>query len=145
MARSTDIDVTFRTRPGDQRIDTAAVNQVTHGPGVRKDLRRRARNVQAAAKAQVGVKSGRLRGTIRIEEGGNLRGVAASVTVVAGRPGMRYTGWHHDGTRAHDIYPTRKQALKFTGGGGVVFARRVRHPGTKANRFLTDSTRYWRP
>lgn len=38
-----------------------------------------------------------------------------------------------DGTRPHDIYPARRKMLRFTTGGAVVFARHVRHPGTKAH------------
>lgn len=40
------------------------------------------------------------------------------------------------GTRPHLILPRRRKVLKFTVGGSVVFARRVNHPGTKA-QYLT--------
>ncbi len=40
------------------------------------------------------------------------------------------------GTKAHEILPKRRKFLKFTVGGGPVFARRVWHPGTKA-QYLT--------
>ena len=33
-------------------------------------------------------------------------------------------------TPAHDIVPVKAQALAFAGAGGVVFARRVHHPGS---------------
>lgn len=57
------------------------------------------------------------------------------------------------GTRAHDIVPRVKKALRFavggnarlTGtprtGGQVVFAKRVRHPGTKAQPFMVPGAR----
>lgn len=52
------------------------------------------------------------------------------------------------GTRAHTIVPRRKKALRFAPagsgrlsgsprkGGSVIFAKRVRHPGTKAQPFM---------
>lgn len=40
------------------------------------------------------------------------------------------------GTRAHDIRPRFKKALRFKVGGGTVFAKRVRHPGTKAKPYM---------
>lgn len=40
------------------------------------------------------------------------------------------------GTRAHIIRPRRAKALRFRAkGGGVVFARRVQHPGTRPYKF----------
>lgn len=41
-----------------------------------------------------------------------------------------------NGTRAHLIRPRRRKALRFEVGGRVVFARLVRHPGTRANDFM---------
>jgi hypothetical protein len=42
------------------------------------------------------------------------------------------------GTKAHVITPREKAVLAFTprGGGNVVFAKIVHHPGTKPNNFL---------
>lgn len=40
-----------------------------------------------------------------------------------------------DGTKPHDIYPRRRRRLRFVTGGQVVFARHVRHPGTKPHRW----------
>ncbi|MCZ2439653.1 MAG: hypothetical protein LC119_05695 [Burkholderiales bacterium] len=44
------------------------------------------------------------------------------------------------GTKPHIIRARRKQFLRFTVRGRVVFARRVRHPGTKPYRFLYNAT-----
>lgn len=46
-----------------------------------------------------------------------------------------------DGTRPHIIVPRRAKALRFIVGGDVVFTRRVRHPGTRANNFLGRALR----
>lgn len=41
-----------------------------------------------------------------------------------------------EGTRPHLIVPRRARFLRFVVGGRVVYARVVRHPGTRANPFL---------
>lgn len=47
---------------------------------------------------------------------------------------------HHEGSRPHIITPRRATVLRFMGSSGqVVFTKRVRHPGTKPNRYLTDN------
>lgn len=44
------------------------------------------------------------------------------------------------GTRPHVILPRRARVLRFvTRTSGVVFARRVNHPGTRANRWWDDT------
>lgn len=43
----------------------------------------------------------------------------------------------NDGTKAHKIFPRRKRALRWVGPGGrFAFAKFVRHPGTKAMKFI---------
>lgn len=56
--------------------------------------------------------------------------------------GASYAKFVHDGTRPHRIEPRRPGGvLRFPASGagarGVVFARHVDHPGTRANPFLT--------
>lgn len=41
-----------------------------------------------------------------------------------------------NGTKAHIIRAKKAKALRFEVGGQVIFAKEVRHPGTKANPFL---------
>jgi hypothetical protein len=65
-----------------------------------------------------------------------------------------YAVYVHEGTRAHDIRPKNKKALRFPANGGsatlagrvrsggqVRFAKRVRHPGTKANKWMERGAR----
>lgn len=52
-----------------------------------------------------------------------------------------YAEYVNDGTRPHIIRPRRAQALRFVVGGQIVFARVVRHPGTRANPFLDRALR----
>lgn len=74
-------------------------------------------------------------------------------TSVVTRAGATYAVFVELGTKAHDIVPRVKKALRFapkgTGrlsgapraGGPVVFAKRVHHPGTKAHPFMLPGAR----
>jgi hypothetical protein len=112
-----------------------------NGP-VRRDLRRRAGNVQKFQIRRAPRRTGRLVATSRKREGhvGPLR---PSVDVIIGKDGTTdYLGYILYGTRAHAIraIPNRPNAhLRFVTGGRVVFAREVWHPGTRANNFVRDS------
>ncbi|CAA0134539.1 Uncharacterised protein [Mycolicibacterium vanbaalenii] len=50
-----------------------------------------------------------------------------------------YALYVHEGTRPHLIRPRRAQALRFQIGGRTVFAKLVRHPGTRARPFLRNA------
>lgn len=147
------------TRPPDRRYQlnddaevritwsNAALAALERGESgmVVRDLLRRGQRVQDAAQRQVrlghvgGGTDGRpnLRYSIvkrLVQDGTDLPSVlVGSVNPIA--------LLHHEGSRPHVIVPRRKRALVFypSGGGPLVFARRVRHPGTSPNRFLTDS------
>jgi hypothetical protein len=65
-------------------------------------------------------------------------GLVASASVVSPRAGVQvmrvdapYAAVVEFGSRPHMIFPRHAQALRFEAGGRVVFARYVRHPGTK--------------
>ncbi len=53
-------------------------------------------------------------------------------------PTVSYAPFVSLGTTPHEIVPRAASVLAFPGGnlGGMVFAKRVRHPGTKANPYL---------
>lgn len=96
-----------------------------------------ATRVQFDARSRVGFHTGRLHNSIRKQR---RNGANPSVAVVAGL--NRYTpylGWHMFGTEAHEIRPRTRRALRWAAPGGVRFATRVWHPGTRANPFLTDA------
>lgn len=50
-----------------------------------------------------------------------------------------YAAAVHEGSRPHVIRPRRAKALRFDVGGRTVYARLVRHPGTRARPFLRNA------
>lgn len=95
----------------------------------------------ANAKVAVARKTGNLGRSIHTE---NL--TATSVDVVAS---AKYAAYVEHGTRPHEITPKARKALRFAPSAGgrrlsgtprvgadVVFAKRVHHPGTRAQPYL---------
>lgn len=126
-----------------------ALLESTNGP-IARDLLRRANRVKKQAQVLVGVyeppdarsaaarrrRPGTLRDSIVVRLARQGRGVAA---IVGSED--RIALWHHEGTVPHVIVPRRAKFLVFYWKrvGRVVFAKRVSHPGTRPNRFLTDA------
>lgn len=104
-----------------------------YGP-VGRHLFVRGRAIMAAAKAQVGVSTGRLKNSIHMRQTRHPLGQEMQI----GSP-LSYALAHHEGTKPHIITPDRAQALRFTSGSRIVYSRLVRHPGTKPNKFLADN------
>jgi hypothetical protein len=92
------------------------------------------RAIVAAAKAQVGVDTGRLKNSIHMRQTRAPLGQEMRI----GSP-FSYALAHHEGTKPHIITPDRAEVLRFSSRGRVVYARSVRHPGTKPNKFLADN------
>jgi hypothetical protein len=99
-------------------------------------MSRRGNLVVAAAKRQVGVKTGALRASIHMRHLRDTRGQFVRI----GSP-LPYARVHHEGSRPHIIRPNSQQVLKFVSKGQIIFAHAVKHPGTKANKYLTDNIR----
>jgi hypothetical protein len=133
------VRVQLKFKPGSQDIDQAAIEQLRYSPGVQRDIHRRADNVANYMRANVGVKTGELRSTIRTEDDG------ADVNVMAGRAGATpQLGYQMNGTSPHVIrpkgtgYPLRFFWEKV--GQNVAFMK-VNHPGGKKNDFVRESIR----
>jgi hypothetical protein len=126
-----------------------ALLEGTNGPVVR-DLMRRANRVKSAAQGLVGVyvpppagpqRTNRRPGTLRDSIVVRLaRGGSWGVSAIVGSNDP-IALWHHEGTVPHVIVPRRRRWLVFYWRrvGAVVFAKRVNHPGTQPNRFLTNA------
>lgn len=89
--------------------------------------------IEAAAKAQVGRKTGALRASIHMRHKRNTR---YQYIEVGSR--LKYARMHHEGTKPHLIYPQKKTVLRFFSKGQIVHTHLVRHPGTRPNRYLSD-------
>jgi len=78
-------------------------------------------------KEEVPVKTAQLKRSITME----YRPISASIY-----PTVKYALPVHEGSKPHVILPTRKKMLAFKINGKWVFARKVNHPGNKANKFV---------
>lgn len=97
-------------------------------------LEKRAALLRRLARAQVGVKTGRLKQSIQyriVRQGSGLVAIIGSDNKIA--------LMHHNGTKPHIILPRRAKTLRFFSRGRIVYAQIVHHPGTKHNRYLTDN------
>jgi hypothetical protein len=103
---------------------------------VGKDLSRRGRLVEAAAKRQVGIRTGALRSSIHMRHLADPRGQYVRIG-----SDLNYALMHHEGTKRHLILPSRSPMLSFSKRGKLILAHSVNHPGTKANKYLSDNLR----
>ena len=101
---------------------------------VGRSLARRGNKVLNAARAQVGVDTGRLKASLKMTHDRSIRG---QFVMVGSK--LNHALMHHQGTRPHIITPNRSQVMVFANKGRVIYATRVNHPGTRANRYLTDN------
>ena len=117
-------------------LDRSRIERMLRLPGgmVYRNMKRRMRRIEAeAVRLAPGSMGSTIRTQIRRGPGGDFQGV-----INVRHPAALYvTG----GTRPHVIRPRRAQALRFTVGGRVVYARVVMHPGTKPNDFLRRALR----
>lgn len=104
---------------------------------VGQNLRKRGKYIITKAKAQVGVDTGRLRSSIHMI---HTRAGSEQVLWIGSRE--RHALLHHEGTRAHMVVPRSQQILRYGTQGRVVYSRSVKHPGTKANHYLSDQLRF---
>lgn len=117
-------------------LNRGRIERMLRLPGgmVYRNMERRVRRVEAEAiRRAPGNMGSTIRAQIRRGPGGDFQGV-----INVRHPAALYvTG----GTRPHIIRPRRAQALRFTVGGRVVYAKFVMHPGTKPNDFLRQALR----
>lgn len=99
---------------------------------VRTSLAAGARVVRDAAKAEVPVRSGKLRGTIRVSTRARKGQVTAGVRAGDAKRGVFYAHMVAGGTKSHNIVPRRGKGLKY----GENFRRSIIHPGAKPNDFM---------
>jgi len=117
------------------RIDRTRLERLLRLPGglVYRNMQRRIRRAEETARRLAPGSMGRGISS-RIERDG--RELAGYIT--SSHPATIYV---ISGTRPHVIRPVRAQALRFTVGGRVVYAKIVHHPGTQPNDFLATALR----
>lgn len=118
------------------RLDQAALNRTLRG-AARGEGDAAARQVVNRAKVLAPVDTGRLRASIRVERRSFL-GLRSRWTIGSD---VEYAPMVNDGTRPHLIRPKNAKALRFRVDGKVVYAKVVRHPGTRARPFLDRALR----
>lgn len=103
------------------------------GP-IGSDLRRRGRTLQFRARSSVGVRTGKLRADIAIREATRVDGLEISV----GNWGTRYAAAQHQGAKPHVIEAKNAPFLHFYWAKKQkwVIAKKVFHPGNRANPYL---------
>jgi hypothetical protein len=105
---------------------------------IEPDLDRRATNAQAVIVRGAPKRTARLASTVRKNRGRTATG--PHVDVITGRAGMTdYLGFILNGTPPHIIRAIENRPnahLRFMVGGQVVFAKLVRHPGTRPDNFI---------
>jgi hypothetical protein len=90
------------------------------------------REILFLAQRQVGVKTGRLRASLKVSFSSNPRGMVWEIGSDVGHALL-----HHEGTRPHVIRPKTAPVLVFKSKGRLYRVSQVMHPGTKPNRYLT--------
>jgi hypothetical protein len=103
-----------------------------------------ARSIEIHAMSHVGFDTGRLLSSIDSV----FYNINGELAVRTGANPMQdgvvgYALYHHQGTRPHKIVARNAQFLRFPDSrtGQIRYARSVHHPGTKANRYLTQPLR----
>lgn len=117
-------------------VDRVEMNRFLSWAGpIGSDLRRRGRTLQFRATRSAGVRSGKLRLDIETRESVRVDGLELSV----GNWNTKYARAHHEGSAPHEIVAKNAPMLKFYWAKKAtwVSTKRVWHPGTKANPYLT--------
>lgn len=120
------------------KINDAVLDHYLNMPDgqVGKYLSKKGTLIVTAARAQVGKRTGRLALSIHKRQMRVGRYQQLRVGSV-----VNYALAHHEGTKPHMIVAKDAQMLRFTSGSRVIYTRMVRHPGTRANKYLSDNLR----
>ena len=92
------------------------------------------RRITMMAKAQAGIDTGALKASIRFTQSTTATGQEVKIGSMLGHALV-----HHEGSRPHIITGRNGGMLRFTKQSRVVYTRAVVHPGTKPNKYLSDS------
>lgn len=132
------VKVNVEVKGVQQAIGKLKAYQVSKRLSIRQIVMETAVRVESGAISRAPVDKGNLKRSMgrKIHQGG----MAAEVYNTA-----EYAPHVEFGTRAHEIRPKKGKLLSWIKGGKRIFARRVRHPGTKAQPFLFPAWESQRP
>jgi hypothetical protein len=102
------------------------------GPELERATKDAGKEILGIEKDEVPVKTAALKRSITMD----YRPISVSIY-----PTVKYAYYVHEGTKPHEILPRVKKALRWRSGKSWVFAKRVSHPGTKANPFVERTVR----
>lgn len=124
---------------GEVKIDPGGIHSVMYSQrgDVARYIRRLGETVLAFAKAKASVRTGNLKRSIGMKVD---RGALTGYGVIVGSD-VRHALVHHQGAKPHVIRASGQGFLKFRGSNGTVYARQVRHPGSRANPYLLEALR----
>lgn len=119
--------------------DAAGMRFVLRGQGglVWNDIEKRTRRAHNMARIQVGKDTRQLYRSISYRVNLGSRGGVTGTVVADNKIALL----HHEGSVPHIIAARKAKSLRFKSRGKIVYAKVVRHPGTRPNRYLTDSLR----
>jgi hypothetical protein len=124
----------------DIKLDRRGLDSVLRsqqGP-VARHIRVVGQKTVVGAKALVGVRTGRLRASIKMERD---RSNPREYAVLVGSD-VRHALVHHEGARRHRITAKSPSGmLRFRRSGAVVYTHSVNHPGTRPRKYLTRALR----
>lgn len=130
---ATQVQFTYRFK-GLRLYEPEFTNMINGDDGlVGRYMKRKARAIVSAAKAQAGYKTGALKKSIHFRHTTHAYG---HKLWIGSR--LSYAYMHHEGTKPHLILPKKSEVLRFTKGSRVIYSRGVNHPGTKPNRYLSN-------
>lgn len=126
-------DVIVRTQ-----FNEAGYHELVNSPtgDLNRYLKQRAERLTFLAKRQVGKHTRELEASIgyQVVSGTSFPHILLYAT-------SSHARMHHEGTSPHIIVPRHGRYLRFRAGGKIVYAKVVKHPGTRPNRFFTDHLR----
>lgn len=97
-----------------------------------------ANHILAEMEARVPVKTGKLRGSLRIK-------VSTDTVIIGPNENIApYAGYVEFGTRPHEIRPKNPNGyLVFKMNGKTIYTRKVHHPGTKPQPYVLPAFEAW--
>lgn len=107
------------------------------GTSVNQVLQMIGNEIAAEAQDIVPVRTGNLKNSISVVAGQHQVYVGPDVSRAP------YAAYVEYGTQAHVIEPSKAKVLRFTVGGQTVYARRVRHPGSRAHPYMRPAVERW--